>query len=121
METTRTVGLWVLQIAVGGLLLFAGWGKLAGSPMHVELFSAIGLGQWLRYATGALEVGGALALFVPSLAVIGALTLAAVMAGAVFTHLFIVGGSPIVPLLLFVGATTIAWLRRERILSLARA
>ena len=121
MKTTKTLGLWVLQIPVAVLILAAGWGKLTGSPMHVELFAAIGVGQWFRYLTGALEITGALLLFVPSLALVGALTIATVMVGAVATHLFVIGGSPLVPLLLFAGSITIAWIRRGRILSVAHA
>src|SRR5947199_8040230 len=103
----RTVGLWVLQIAVAALFTLAGTLKLAGGPMEVELFNAIGIGQWYRYVTGALEVGGAIALFVPALAPFAALTLAAVMTGAVFTHLFVIGGSPVLPIALLAASLAI--------------
>jgi len=42
------------------------------------------------------------------------LVLAAVMVGAVLTHLAIVGGNPIVPIALFFASIAIAFLRSEQ-------
>jgi len=52
----------------------------------VEGFARIGLGQWLRYLTGGLELAGAIGLLIPRLAGPAALGLAGVMVGAVFAH-----------------------------------
>jgi uncharacterized membrane protein YphA (DoxX/SURF4 family) len=104
---------WTLQALAGAMFLFAGASKLAGAPMMVQMFDAIGIGQWFRYVTGAIEVVGAVLLFVPSLALVGALALAATMVGAIITHLFIVGGNPAVPIVLLAATTTIAWARRS--------
>ena len=82
-----------------------------------RLFDAIGVGQWFRYVTGLIEVGSAVALLVPSLAPFGAIALVATMAGAILTHLFIVGGSPLVPVILLVGSLAVAWVRRDQISS----
>src|ERR1700730_18795885 len=59
------VVLWVLQIAAAGMFLMVGFLKLSGNPQLVGLFEAIGLGQWFRYLTGALEVAGAFFLLFP--------------------------------------------------------
>ena len=106
--------LWVLQIVAAGMFLMVGFLKLSGNPLLVGLFEAIGLGQWFRYLTGSLEVLGAILLLIPRLSGLGALMLACVMAGAVVTHLFIVGGSPLAAAILLVVTTVIAWGRRER-------
>jgi len=106
-----TVLLWALQIASAAMFIFSGTLKLTGAPMMVQLFAAIGLGQWFRYFTGGLEVISAVLLLVPSLARFGAIALAVTMVGAILTHLFIVGGSPAVPIALLVATTTIAWAR----------
>ena len=71
-----------------------------------------------RYVTGGLEVLGATALLVPRLAGAGALLLAGVMVGAVATHLFVVGGSPLMALVLLAVTALVAWSRRERTLRL---
>lgn len=108
------VTLWVLQVAAAANFLLAGGMKLAGAPEMVKLFETIGVGQWFRYLTGVLEVGGALLLLVPRACGLGALLLACVMVGAVATHLFVIGGSPLPAALLLALALVIAWGRRGR-------
>lgn len=116
----QNVALWVLQVAAAAMFLLVGFSKLAGAEQAVALFEAIGIGQWFRYLTGALEVSGAILLLVPALAGVGALLLAAVMVGAVFTELFIIAGNPLMPLILLAVVGTIAYGRRERTRSLLR-
>jgi putative oxidoreductase len=109
------IGLWVAQIALASLFLLAGGSKLAGAPATVTLFEAIGVGQWFRYVTGLIEVGSAIALFVPSLALFGALALVVTMLGAIATHVFVVGGSPAVPAVLLLAALVVVWARRGQL------
>lgn len=113
-----TAGAWVLQLGLAGMFLFAGGLKLAGAEPMVQLFDALGVGQWFRYATGGIEVVAAVLLLVPRLAVIGALLLIPTMVGAVATHAFIVGGSAAMPALLGVVAAAIVWLRRRDLVTL---
>jgi uncharacterized membrane protein YphA (DoxX/SURF4 family) len=108
------VVLWVGQFLVAAAFLMAGGSKFASAPAMVALFNAIGIGQWFRYVTATMEVGSAIAVLVPSLAPYGALALVATMTGAVFTHLFIVGGSPLPALVLGAGSAAIAWARRDQ-------
>lgn len=117
----RNVTLWLLTIVSAAMFLLAGTLKLAGIQMEVDMFAALGIGQWFRYFTGLLEIGGAIGLFVPAVASYAALLLATVMVGAITTHLLIIGGNPLVPILLLAATLTIAWLRRERISSLRPA
>jgi putative oxidoreductase len=111
------VALWFAQIALAAMFLFTGGLKLTGAPEMVALFDAIGIGQWLRYVTGSIEVASAVALLVPSKAAFGALLLIPTMAGAVLTHLFIVGGSPVPATVLLTGSLAIAWARRDQLTS----
>jgi putative oxidoreductase len=105
--------LWVLQIVSAGMFLLSGSLKLAGVPMMVQMFGVIGLGQWFRYLTGTIEVVAAVLLLIPSVAAYGAAVLAVTMVGAILTHLFIIGGSPIVPILLLASTMAIAVARRS--------
>lgn len=108
------VVLWVLQIAAAGMFLMVGFLKLSGNAQMVGLFEAIGIGQWFRYLTGTLEVAGAILLLIPRTSGLSALMLAGVMAGAVITHVFIVGGSPLAATILLVVTGVVAWGRRRR-------
>ena len=114
-QRSRTITgvLWVLQIASAAMFLFAGGLKLAGVPLMVQEFGVIGLGQWFRYFTGTIEVVSAVLLLIPSVAAYGAAALAVTMVGAITTHLFIIGGSPAIPIVLLAATSTIAWARRS--------
>jgi putative oxidoreductase len=108
------IALWLTQVALALMFLMAGGSKLAGVPAMVSLFDAIGLGQWFRYVTGVIEVTSGIALLVPSAAIFGAWLLIPTMLGAVVTNVFIVHASPVMPLLLLVGAAAVAWARRHQ-------
>ena len=112
------VGLWILQIGAAGMFLMVGFFKLSGDPRMVGLFDAIGLGQWFRYVTGSLEVLGAILLLIPRLSGLGALLLMGVMLGAVPTHLFVVGGSPLQAIILLIVTGVVAWGRRKRTMNI---
>jgi uncharacterized membrane protein YphA (DoxX/SURF4 family) len=106
------LALWALQAVLALQFAAGGLAKLAGSPELVELFAAIGAGQWLRYVVGALEVAGAIGLLVPRLSGLAALGLAALMVGATVTNLFVIHESAWLPVGLLLVAAVIAWGRR---------
>jgi putative oxidoreductase len=112
------IALWIVQIGTAGMFFMAGGSKLAGAPQMVGLFQAIGIGQWFRFLTGSLEVFGGALLLVPALSGLGGLLLTGVMAGAVATHLFIIGGNPGMAITLLLASAFVAWSRRGRTLSL---
>jgi putative oxidoreductase len=115
----RRAALWAVQVLLAGLFLYYGYNKLSGASQTVETFEVIGLGHWLRYLTGALEVAGAIGLLIPRLAGLAALGLAGVMIGAVATEVFVMPESdPVVPLVLLIVTATLAWLHRDRIRAL---
>jgi putative oxidoreductase len=95
----------LLALAFGA----AGAAKLAGVPQMVQVFDAIGFGQWFRYVTGVVEVGGALLLLVPATGFFGGLLLAVTMACAVATHLVLIGGNPVPAVVLTLLSAFVAW------------
>ncbi len=104
--TLKTAALWIVRIASAALFLMAGSAKLTGGD--AEVFAKIGLGQWFRYFTGVLEALGAILLVTP-LALYGAALLVPVMVGAAATHIFIVGGSPAMALVLLAAMLFVVW------------
>jgi len=108
--------LWMLQILAAVMFLYVGILKLFSAPMLVRGFAIIGLGQWFRYFTGAVEVGSAVLLLRPRLAVVGAVLLTCTMTGAVIAHLTRLHSSPAVPLVLLVACVIIVWGRARALL-----
>lgn len=89
--TTRKYGLIAIKVLLTLAFAAAGIAKLAGAAMMVQIFDAIGLGQWFRYATGLIEVAGAILLWVNGRQFIGAGLLLCTMIGALLAHIFALG------------------------------
>ena len=102
---------WALQGTLAGIFAFTAWRKFTAHPIPVETVEALGTGQWLRLAIGAAELAGAIGLMIPRLAWIAATCLALLMLGAVGTHLFIIGGSPVFAAVLMLASMTVATTR----------
>lgn len=107
------IAAWLLQLIAAAFFLMAAFGKLAGVPEMIALFDAIGLGQWLRYVTAAVEVIGAVMLLWPRTVHYGALLLLATMACAILVHLFVLKNSPMMAVVAFAILALILWLRRH--------
>ena len=103
---------WGVRILLALAFGAAGAAKLAGVPQMVQIFEAIGFGQWFRYLTGAVEVVGALLLLVPAGGFFGGLLLTATMVGGVATHLVLIGGNPVPALVLGLLSAFVAWRQR---------
>ena len=115
-EVTRptkgvNIVLWILQVLAALAFLSAGGSKLAGAAPMAEMFDKIGVGQWFRYLTGSLEVTGAILLLIPATVAFGGALLVATMVGAIMIHLFVLGGSPVPAIVLFVIVASVTWYR----------
>jgi putative oxidoreductase len=104
-----TIALWVLQALLALQFVMAGLAKLFGDPAMVEMFATIGIGQWFRYVVGALEIAGALGVLIPLVSGLAALGLVCLMIGATLTNLFVLGASPLLPIVLLVLGALVAW------------
>jgi uncharacterized membrane protein YphA (DoxX/SURF4 family) len=104
---------WVLRLLSAAAFISAGGAKLAGVPMMVAIFEQIGAGQWFRILTGVVEIVGGIAILLPATAAFGAVLLAVTMVCAVFTHLALIGGSPLPAIVLLAITSTVAWLHRR--------
>jgi putative oxidoreductase len=90
---------WVLRVAVAFFFLVFGAEKVFGASW-IPIFDAIGLGQWFRYATGAMQIVGALLIAAPRTALVGAAFVGSTMAGAIVCHLVVLDtgvGGAIIP------------------------
>jgi putative oxidoreductase len=80
--TISTIILWVLRVLMAALFLFAALMKLTSQPMMIAEFEHVGLGQWFRYFTGAIELIGGIGVLMPRFSPFAALLLLLVDAGA---------------------------------------
>jgi uncharacterized membrane protein YphA (DoxX/SURF4 family) len=112
---TNIVG-WILAIVLALVFALAGGTKLIGVPGMVTEFAQIGIGQWLRYITGVLEVSGAIGLLIPKFRFWAALQIVAVMVGATGVNLWVLHVPALAGLtaVLMALALALAWLRRPQ-------
>jgi hypothetical protein len=89
---------WALQFAVAGILLQTLFFKFTGAEESVYIFSSIGkfLGvagvePWGRIGSGVLELTASILLLIPATTSLGAMITIGVMAGAIVSHLVILG------------------------------
>jgi uncharacterized membrane protein YphA (DoxX/SURF4 family) len=108
------VGLWTLQVLLAAVYAFSAAGKLTAEAQNVAGFEAMGLGTTGMYIIGALELAGAIAMFVPILTGLAALCFVALMIGAVVITWAIGGGALVaIPATVGVVAAVVAWGRRD--------
>ena len=102
---------WVLRIAAAILFLGVGVSKFEADSYWVTLFVAIGLGDWFRYLTGALQVAGGLLFLIPKTIYVGLVLAGGTMVGAIIVHLFVLGtgvGGAIIPAALLIFTMAVA-------------
>jgi hypothetical protein len=79
-----------------------------------------GLIEGLRYLAVAVEVVGAALLFVPGSTAVGALMLSGTAFVTLFARVFVLGGSPLGPLLLFLAGAALVGRRRRELIAIWR-
>lgn len=80
------------------------------------MFADIGLGDWFRHLTGALQVAGGLFFLILKTVYAAAVLAGGTMVGAVVVHMFVLDtgvGGAIIPLALLIFITAVAARRPE--------
>jgi len=88
---TSAVVTWGLQLVVAGILLQTLFFKFTAAPESVYIFSTLGIEPWGRIGSGIAELVAAVLLLVPATAALGAALSLAVIAGALVSHLTVLG------------------------------
>lgn len=86
----RTVS-WIIRLLVAGILLQTLFFKFSGAEESVYIFTAVGAEPWGRIGSGVVELVAALLLLAPATAPYGAILTMGTMAGAIASHLAILG------------------------------
>lgn len=91
LSKTQLVLSWVLQLAAAGILLQTLFFKFTGAEESVYIFTALGAEPWGRIGSGVVELIASVLLLVPATASLGAVMGLGVMAGAILSHLVVLG------------------------------
>ena len=82
---------WILQLAVAGILLQTLFFKFTGAEESVYIFTTLGVEPWGRIGSGVAELIASVLLLIPATATLGAVLTMGVMAGAIVSHLTVLG------------------------------
>jgi uncharacterized membrane protein YphA (DoxX/SURF4 family) len=91
LSRAQTLTSWALQLLVAGILLQTLFFKFTGAEESVYIFSKLGMEPWGRIGSGIVELVAALLLLVSTTAPYGAILTMGVMAGAITSHLTVLG------------------------------
>ena len=83
---------WVMRGGIALIFLIFGAEKLSSGPHApwVVFFGQVGVGQWLRYFTGAVEVLGAALVLFPRTVTAGLTVLSCAMVGAILILVLVI-------------------------------
>ena len=87
----KKIGLLTLRIIASVILLQTLYFKFTAQPESVELFTKLGVEPWGRIGTGVIELITGILLLIPSTVFIGAFLGMGLMAGAIFSHIAVIG------------------------------
>ena len=128
MSRSQNIVSWATQLVVAGILLQTLFFKFTGAEESVYIFTTVGAEPWGRIGSGVLELVAAILLLTPTLAPYGSILTIGLMAGAIGSHLTLLGievkgdGGLLFGLAVFafLGSVVILVLRRTQIPLFAR-
>jgi len=82
---------WVLRITAAVILLQTLFFKFTAAPESVYIFTRVGAEPWGRIASGVVELIAAILILTPRFTWLGSLLALGVMAGAILSHLTVLG------------------------------
>ena len=93
MKTTVTIAVlsWVLRITAAIILLQTLFFKFTGAPESVYIFTKVGAEPWGRIGSGVVELIAAILILTPRFTWLGSLLAIGVMAGALLSHVIVLG------------------------------
>jgi len=93
MKTTVTITVlsWVLRITAAIILLQTLFFKFTAAPESVYIFTKVGAEPWGRIGSGVVELIAAILILTPRFAWLGSLVAIGVMAGAILSHITVLG------------------------------
>jgi uncharacterized membrane protein YphA (DoxX/SURF4 family) len=127
MKTTNIL-LWISRLVAAIIMLQTLFFKFTAAPESVYIFDKVGLGAPGRIGSGIAELIASLLILFPRTSVYGAVLAVGVMAGAIASHLAVLGIEVmgdhgqlfIYAVLVTIASLYIIWNGRTRLLSLIK-
>lgn len=91
MTATVKILSWVLRITAAAILGQTLFFKFTAAPESVYIFTKVGAEPWGRIGSGIVELIAAVLLLTPRFTWLGSVISLSVMAGAIFSHLTVLG------------------------------
>ena len=118
-----TIITWSCRVSAAVILLQTLFFKFTAAPESVYIFTKVGLEPWGRIGSGIVELIAAILILIPATTWLGAGLALTVIAGAIFSHLTVLGivvmddGGLLFGLALAVAAcsTLLLFLQRRRV------
>src|SRR5436853_6507924 len=82
---------WIARIAAAVILLQTLFFKFTAAPESVYIFTKVGAEPWGRIGSGVVELIAAILILTPRFTWLGSLLAMGVMAGAILSHLTVLG------------------------------
>jgi len=82
---------WVLRITAAVILLQTLFFKFTAAPESIYIFTKVGAEPWGRIGSGVVELIAAILILTPRFTWLGSLLALGVMAGAILSHLTVLG------------------------------
>lgn len=91
MSAVSTVLSWAPRITAAVILLQTLFFKFTAAPESVYIFTKVGAEPWGRIGSGVIELIAAILILTPRFTWLGSLFALGVMAGAILSHLTVLG------------------------------
>lgn len=126
---TKNILSWIAQIVAAVILLQTLWFKFGGAAESVYIFSQLGVEPYGRIGSGVVELIAGILLLIPRFNWLGALIGMGTMAGAILSHLTVLGidilgdGGQLFAyaIITFVCCAAVVFLNQEKALSFIKA
>lgn len=113
---------WIVRLTAAVILLQTLYFKFTGHPESVALFTKLGVEPWGRIGTGVVELVTGVLLLIPATAFFGAALGIGLMAGAILSHLTVIGVESagdggqlfMLALIVLVCSAITAWIHRSQ-------
>jgi uncharacterized membrane protein YphA (DoxX/SURF4 family) len=83
--------IWIIKLVAVVILVQTLYFKFTGAPESVYIFSTLGIEPYGRIGSGIVELLASILILIPRTTLLGALLGLGTMAGAIFSHLFVLG------------------------------